>query len=1113
MAFTPVLVAPHFDPAAGREAVNVPEGLTIAQIVDVAMPGLVAADRAQLRVTVASPSGAYLVPHGIWAFTRPKTGMQVILRLIPAGDSGRAVLGAVVAIGAIALGQFWAGQMIATAGLGQSLLATGLAAGLSVVGNMLVNALVPAQQVAAAGQSSYSEKSRYSINGWSNTARPGEVIPFVLGRTRMAPPFAATSYTEIYGDDQYVRALFCFGYGPLRIEDIRIGDVSIDEYDDIQIETREGYATDGPITLYPRQVVEDPDAGGVELTRDYPLTDTGTEDTTQDPVEAPIVRSTATNATACTVILGFPQGLFYLKNDGSKKLETVEVRIRQRQSDADEWQDVTTLTISQHRRELFYRSHTWDLPSRGRWQVEITRMTPPTVSKKHSAMSMLVLAALQSHRPEYPIAFGKPLALVAVRARATHQLNGQLDNLNAIVSRIAPTWDGTEWVDGEVTRNPAAAMLLALRGPHNPFPATDSQIDWDALQEWYEFCEAKGLKYDYVHETGEALEDMLRQIGAAGRANPRHDGMRRTVVIDAPSEFVVDELNPRNASSFQWTRTYFDPPHAFRVPFYDETNNYEQAERIVPWPGYEGSIDLTETLELPGKTNPDEIWVEARRRQYELTYRPDELTCVQDGMARTATRGDQVAVSIDTITRTQIAARVREVLGSLVALDSDVEMTAGTEYGLRFRTYDEDDTVGQSVLRTVQTVAGRRSVLRVLGEGALPTVGTVAHFGELASESHLMRVRSVEAGSDMSTVFRLIPSAPEIDALVDAEVPPEWDAAIGDALDLTLFVPAVPYLTAILSGIEQTGVDGRIEITMSPGYGSAGVVDVYILSHRLAGATEWTAIEIAAASATAILDSYMTDDAVELAVEARSADGALSGMSDIYEIVVGASDVPQGLSDVSMSGGYGSLTVTATAPADDLRAGVRVLRGATADIADAVDVSGLVSIADSGAVTFIVGTAQANLIINGQFNSVSNWQLGDGWAITAGEAVHTPSDPAVDGALIQSCSMVPGQDYVWTLNITDETDAGAISIELRGDGADTQSVSGIGTHFGVLTAPINPASVALVAGAFGGAIDGPTLRLNSDASLDAGLAYFWLVAESGAGVQSSAAGPFLTAIR
>ncbi|MEE3070350.1 MAG: phage tail protein, partial [Pseudomonadota bacterium] len=474
---THVLFAPHFDPAANRTSLEVPEGLTIAGIIAAAVPQLRDEDHQQLRVHVAGPRDSYIVPSALWPVCRPKQGMQVMLHLVPAGDGARAVLQTVVVVGAMALGQYWASALIPAAGVGQSLLAAGLTAGLSMVGNMLVNSLVPAQAVGlSSSRNSEAEAtpSSYAINGWSNVARKGEPIPFALGQIRMAPPFGAGSYTEIYDDKQYVRTLFCFGYGPLEVDDIRIGDVPISEYDDVEIEIREGYESDEPVSLYPRQVIEDPDAGGVELVRNYPRDGSGQPDTSQTAELAPVVRLSATNATHATVIIGFPQGLFRIESNGDKRNEAVDIRIRQRLSDADEWQDVTTISVSQHRREAFYRAHTWELPSRGRWQIEVTRLTTEAVTGNSvpTRVSNTALAAIQSHRPEYPIAMSKPLTLVAVRCRATYQLNGQLDNLNAIVRRVSRDWDGSAWVM-RASRNPASAYVLALQGNQNPFPEPD----------------------------------------------------------------------------------------------------------------------------------------------------------------------------------------------------------------------------------------------------------------------------------------------------------------------------------------------------------------------------------------------------------------------------------------------------------------------------------------------------------------------------------------------------------------------------------------------------------------------------------------------------------------
>ncbi len=86
---------------------------------------------------------------------------------------------------------------------------------------------------------------------------------------------------------------------------------------------------------------------------------------------------------------------------------------------------------------------------------------------------------------------------------------------------------------------------------------------------------------------------------------------------------MVDHISPRNSKGFKASRTYFDPPHGFRVKFLDRTNDHKAAERLIPWPAHSGEITLTEELQLPGKTNPAEIWIEARRRMYEAIYRID----------------------------------------------------------------------------------------------------------------------------------------------------------------------------------------------------------------------------------------------------------------------------------------------------------------------------------------------------------------------------------------------------------------------------------------------------------------------------------------------------------
>ena len=466
----PVIAAPLMDPERMRITLEVPAGLTVAQIVQLALPGAgVGPD--QLRVTLVSDQGAAVVRRGLWHCVRPNPGVQVILRGIPGDDALRTVL--LIAVSAAALA--FAPAVAAGIGLSGQFATSLVAAGLTVVGTLLVNALIPLPV-----PDSGTQRDVYQISGWRNEIRPGQPVPLILGRHRYAPPFAATSWTEIVGDDQYVRALFCVGYGPVRISDIRIGDTSVDDYDDVTVEVREGRVGDAPVGLFPRQVLEEP--FGVELVRPYPRDDKGDPITKVNTgggviggvfgddvptIETPVERWTAADVSEVSVLIGFPAGLFRINDDAQIRSRTVSVRIRARLNGVGAWTEVETLNIRAKKRESFVRQFTWAVPVRGRYQVEVTRMSNESLETNRSDRT--ILAAIQSIRPEYPLNFDKPLALMAARIKATAQLNGALDAVNCIAEREGLVRDMDAWVPG-YGRTPATAFLAALMGPSNPYP-------------------------------------------------------------------------------------------------------------------------------------------------------------------------------------------------------------------------------------------------------------------------------------------------------------------------------------------------------------------------------------------------------------------------------------------------------------------------------------------------------------------------------------------------------------------------------------------------------------------------------------------------------------------
>lgn len=1108
----PVLTAPLIDPGQARQSLELPEGLSLAQMVDRAFPGVASADRSALRVILVTAAGAAAIEPKYWHRTRPKAGVQVVIRIVPGKDALRTVLLAVVTIAASA----FAGPLAAALGVTGKLGVALIKVGLTVVGSLLVNALVPMPE-----PEQDKQKNSYSISGWKNAAQPNEALPEPFGRHRIAPPFAARSYSEIVGDQQFVRALFCFGCGPVRISDIRIGNTSIDEYDEVELELREGYPDDTPVTLYPQQILEDGEAA--ELVRPPQYDDAG--EVIEGPnVETPVVRETAADAQDVNVILQFPQGLFAYDDKGRRVGREITVRIRQRPKGDEDWQEVATLDVWGNNNATMYRQHRWQLPNRGKWEIEITRMSDDVQDTPQG--STVQLAALQSIRPEYPINMDVPLALIAVRIRATHQLNGPLDSLNAIVERIGKRWDGTAWSEG-TSRNPAAALVGLLQGPSNPFPAADAEIDWDRMRDWHDWCVAKGLRYDRVIDGGQSLGSLAREICAAGRAFPRHDGVTWGVVIDRPEDLVVDHIGPRNSNGFSWSRNYFDPPDAFRVTFFDETNDYAQAERMIPWPDKTGDLAITEEIQIPGKTDPREIWIEARRRMYELIHRADAFTTSQSGGARVVTRGDQVMAAYDVLSRTQQDARIEGVEGNLLELDRDIEVEPGQDMGIRYRVFaDDQDLIGVSVVRPIRLPVPGAPLVEIRGKGPFPGAGELVHIGPLEQVSEAMRVRGVETGDAFSSTLTLIAAAPQIDALTDAEVPPDWNGRVGSAIVLGSQKPPAPRVVRIVTQPQYTGGEDpgdtaqpaatSISLHLAPAKGGGVTLSGYRVEHRPASGGSWTTFDIPAATAQAVITGYITADQAELRAYAVGYDGTESDATPTLLVDVGGGEaqLPQAVEDASVSidGGLGHVALTIAMPAAPAAKVIvyRVPFGQTLDRAAHVLASPLTGGAGS-TVSYTDGDAtRQNILVDRSFDG-TGWTIGDGWSVANGSADHADGSAGDLGQLI---SLTEAATYNFSANV-DALIGGALTPKLTGTTPQNgNAINAAGLDLQSFTVPAGQTGFAIGADATAVAsIEEVALYLATTASLSPGTYTYYLEPMTDDGLPGPLSGPYSATVR
>lgn len=1123
----PILAAPMIDPSIGRIDVTMPVGSTVAEIVDGVLPNATAYDRRHLRVMLVSDRGMIAVSIEHWHGIRPKEGVRVVIRLIPGKQVLKSVLQIVVAIAAVAIGAFFAPALAGALGISTGLASSLIGLGVTVLGNLLINALIPPPKP---NTSSLEQENRYTISGWKNRFEPGAAVPLPLGRTRYAPPFGCYSYSEIVGDWQYVKAVFCPGYGPLNISEPRLGDTDLSEYDEVDIEIRQGLSGEQPLTLVTRQVIEE--NVGAELLRPYPRDDLGNIISGSTPKEEPVVRTTGADAWGASVILAWPGGLVAFSDDGNPRSHTVSIRIEQRLVQQDIWSLVTTLNVSASKLEAFFRQHTWRFPSRGRWQVRCVMQTAENTSSR--IQQRVSWASIQTIRPEYPFNSPHPIALIAMRIKATHQLNGQLDNLNVLVQRPCLDYDrySRQWVTRQ-TSNPASLYRYVLQSPANPKRAADDGIDLAALADWHVFCQDNNLKYDRVIDERETqLGDLLREIAAAGRATRRHDGLKWSVTIDRPNKPIWDHFSPRNSYDFRVTRSYVEPPDAFRVPFLDATNDYKPAERIVPWPGKEGAeLLLTEELQMPGKTDPLEIYREARRRMYEAIHRPDVYTLSRDGGVQVAVRGDRIRMSSDVLSRVQSAARVIAIAGNIMELDELVAMEAGKAYAIRFRDgVSEADPLGTSVVRNVVTKAGETRFLQIAGDGPLPSGrgvrengepydGDLIHFGEAASIDYDLIVTGVEAGDEFSSHYRFVDTSPIIDAAIAAETVPAWSGRAGADIGEGAFVPSAPRFTSIKSGITGTGVAGRIDYQIRPGVGSTAVA-AYEIDHRLSGAAAWTTITIPVADGGGSITGYATGNTVELRARAQADDGTESLNSTIVTLVVGEADagVPKALpssnGEIVIGGLMGGAVIQFVTGADINTASVQVYRSLWNDFGSAVPVGSPVAVQPSRSYSLPIGdSTRQTLLLNGNFAASQGWNF-SGWTINNGVANRSA---AASTPLWQSVAIENGEAIRYGFRIASRS-AGSVRARIGTSGDapadDGSDQSAVGSYMGIVTATAARDSFAIrPTDQFAGSVDDVYAYRQTATCLSQGTHYVWLEPLNNDGVAGPRSGPLSVAVK
>lgn len=409
---------------------------------------------------------------------------------------------AVIVVAAVAQ-QYWLSSAAAaslSAGTA-SAIGYGISGAVMMIGSALVNALVPAQSLPSNFDqaAAISASPTYTTTAQGNSARLGQAVPEHFGRLVAWPDYGAQPYQEFQGNEQFLYCLLCIGRGEYDIEQIRIEDTPISQFEDVEYEV---VGPGQPVNLFPANVITSVEVGGLAM--DYNV---WTGEFTVNPAGSQV------NYVGFDFVT--PRGLYYANDSGG--LSSVSISVEAQVCEIDDngtevgvWASVVSKTYS-GATATPQRFSEKAAVAPGRYKARTRRTNAEQTSSRygHNIVWGGVRGYVKDQRD-----YGDTTHL-AVKMRASSQLTGLSSRkFNVIATRKLPTWNGSAWSSKVPTRSIAWAAVYAAK----EIGFTDASLDLDAFLSLDAVWAARGDTFDARFDSTTDAWTAIAKILAAGRA-------------------------------------------------------------------------------------------------------------------------------------------------------------------------------------------------------------------------------------------------------------------------------------------------------------------------------------------------------------------------------------------------------------------------------------------------------------------------------------------------------------------------------------------------------------------------------------------------------------------
>jgi sulfur carrier protein ThiS len=554
-----------------------------------------------------------------------------------------------------------------------------LKAGITFVGQALINALIPAPSLPKpqAQAQMAAASPTYTLSAQGNQARIGQAIPVLYGRMKVFPDFAAQPYAEFENNDQFLYQLFLVTQGKaiIQLEDIFIEDSPLQSFGEAEIEV---LLPGQKSNLFPTAVYNTAEINGQEVDGSN----------TVGPFS---INPALTQINKVAFDIALSRGLYYANDAGGLDSRTVTVRLY-----VTPINDVGVATgpaqllgvesISGATQTAIRKTFKYDVPV-GRYSAHVQRGEAKEGSARvANDVNVISVRGYSAAQIDYG-----DVTMLAIKIKATNNISQQSSRkINCIAQRHLqiPTWneitESYNWSIPQQTSSICWAIADMCRASYGA-NVDESRINMAQLSALNVILTARGDEFNGLFDSTQSFWDAVTLAARTGRMRPYVQGGMLNLVRNGlqtiPSAvFTSRQINP-GSFKISYIMPSADTADCIDAEYFDED--------VWKWRTVRAALDpeaqtKPAKVKFFGATKRNQVWREIITMAAENRWHRKRISFETELEGQLVSMGQLIGIQ-NPIPNWGQAADVVSYVGGVFTVDEMLEWTDGAQHYVMLR--------------------------------------------------------------------------------------------------------------------------------------------------------------------------------------------------------------------------------------------------------------------------------------------------------------------------------------------------------------------------------------------------------------------------------------------